>query len=679
MEEILNSQHASLDATDAYASAWSVALAEAEKNDSTSIKWGGRGKGGRGTARRTFQPYDIVVDDVTLEYVNDVNITGGGSGGSKLLLQDAYLKLLPGKVYSLIGRNGVGKSTLLKRIASKKIPGFPPHITSLLVPQEVFGGEELTPIEYVLDKHKQMRGQSEEANQLSITALEDEMDALDTDAGDYRERMEAICNQIAELEEANENNGEDESIVERVQSVLHFFGVPESTFATPTGKLSGGIRKKTALSCALLAKPQLLLLDEPTCHIDIDGILQLRRLIADSIASNATVVLVSHDIDLMNDVATDVMHMHNCTLGYYTGNYNTFVKYRKEIITHQLRQAGALEKQRNAMVQSIDNLKKKVGGTDSRESKKKLNKAIESKKKKLERHGIEKNEDGHRRTAQKDGIRKGSINAVDASTRSNLTHKELLKRAEIDVGPIPDKQVQFDFRPVSSTWGDEPLVMVMDVGHRYEENTNVFDCVELSIREGTRTVVLGENGTGKSTLLSIIAGEVNPTEGSVHYASGLGIGYFDQHSTDNLIRDDGEFVTPLSFLASKFPSKPEQDLRGELTRYGLSPKQSSTNVRFLSGGERCRLCMASMMLEDPQLIVIDEISNHLDCESVEALIYGLNQWNGTVVLASHDANLIRSIGGETMVLYDGKLRRIDGVDKYLQIFTKHHYTERKSY
>eukprot|EP01082_Thalassiosira_pseudonana_P012733 g11138.t1 g11138 contig5:188846-189375(-) len=141
MEEILNSQHASLDATDAYASAWSVALAEAEKNDSTSIKWGGRGKGGRGTARRTFQPYDIVVDDVTLEYVNDVNITGGGSGGSKLLLQDAYLKLLPGKVYSLIGRNGVGKSTLLKRIASKKIPGFPPHITSLLVPQEVFGGK----------------------------------------------------------------------------------------------------------------------------------------------------------------------------------------------------------------------------------------------------------------------------------------------------------------------------------------------------------------------------------------------------------------------------------------------------------------------------------------------------------------------------------------------------------
>ncbi|EED89540.1 predicted protein, partial [Thalassiosira pseudonana CCMP1335] len=490
--------------------------------------------------------------------------------GSKLLLQDAYLKLLPGKVYSLIGRNGVGKSTLLKRIASKKIPGFPPHITSLLVPQEVFGGEELTPVEYVLDKHKQMS---------------------------------------AELEEANENNGEDESIVERVQSVLHFFGVPESTFATPTGKLSGGIRKKIALSCALLAKPQLLLLDEPTCHIDIDGILQLRRLIADSIASYATVVLVSHDIDLMNDVATDVMHMHNCTLGYYTGNYNTFVKYRKEIITHQLRQAGALEKQRNAMVQSIDNLKKKV---------------------------------------------------VDASTRSNLTHKELLKRAEIDVGPIPDKQVQFDFRPVSSTWGDEPLVMVMDVGHRYEENTNVFDCVELSICEGTRTVVLGENGTGKSTLLSIIAGEVNPTEGSVHYASGLGIGYFDQHSTDNLIRDDGEFVTPLSFLASKFPSKPEQDLRGELTRYGLSPKQSSTNVRFLSGGERCRLCMASMMLEDPQLIVIDEISNHLDCESVEALIYGLNQWNGTVVLASHDANLIRSIGGETMVLYDGKLRRIDG-------------------
>jgi len=130
--DVLNTQHESLDATDTYASAWSVALAEAYASSSSSstlkVSWGGRGKGGRGNARKTFQPYDIVVTNVSLEYMNDTSVTGGGKGGSKVLLNDAYIKLLPGKVYSLIGRNGVGKSSFLKRMNAGKIPGFPPHI-----------------------------------------------------------------------------------------------------------------------------------------------------------------------------------------------------------------------------------------------------------------------------------------------------------------------------------------------------------------------------------------------------------------------------------------------------------------------------------------------------------------------------------------------------------------------
>ena len=185
---------------------------------------------------------------------------------------------------------------------------------------------------------------------------------------------------------------------------------------------------------------------------------------------------------------------------------------------------------------------------------------------------------------------------------------------------------------------------------------------------------------GKSTLLSIIAGEVTPSVGSVHVASGLKIGHFHQHSVDNLIcdvgsDDDGNIVTPLSFLANDFPSKSEQEIRGELVRFGLSVKQASTNVRFLSGGERCRMCMVSMMLESPDLLVIDEITNHLDVESVNALIYGLRKWNGTLVMASHDANLIREIGGESFALFDGNLRRIGGgVDAYLRVFAKYYHT-----
>jgi ATP-binding cassette subfamily F protein 3 len=350
-------------------------------------------------------------------------------------------------------------------------------------------------------------------------------------------------------------------------------------------------------------------------------------------------------------------------------------------VKHQIRQAGALEKQRTSMVNTIDNLKKKVSGTESRSAKKKLDKTISSKQKKLERHGIEKNEHGHRRTDQRDGgIKKGSINAVDVTTRNSLSHKELLKRAEVFVGPVPDKAVQFDFRSVLSSWGDDPLVQLMDVGLSYDpEYGNVFDCVELCVREGSRTIILGENGNGKSSLLSIIAKETSPSEGTVHFANGLVVDYFHQHSADNLIHNTSELITPLSYLTKKYPTKTEQEIRGELTRYGLSPKQSGTIVKFLSGGERCRLCMASMMLGDPQLIVIDEISNHLDCESVEALIHGLKAWNGTVVLASHDANLIRSIGGDCFVLFDGKLQRVGGgIDSYLALFMKYHYMGRES-
>jgi len=725
-QDVLNAQHESLDATDAYASAWSVALSQAYSAASSSsggssgpiqVSWGGRGKGGRGTARRTFQPRDIVVDGVALEYVNDAAVTGIGGGGSKVLLNDATLKLLPQRVYSLIGRNGVGKSTLLKRMNACKIPGFPPHITSLLVPQEVFGHDTFTPVDILLQNHRTMMAKSKLSNSHSISELEEEIDALDVNEEQYQEKMEDLCNRIAELEEGQDEGlveGEDdhepsEDLKRSARDALHFFGVPESTFATPTAQLSGGVRKKVALASSLMEKPQLLLLDEPTCHIDIGGILQLRQLIADCVASNSTVVLISHDVDLMNDVATDCIHLHNETLDYYTGNYHAFVKNRHERITHQIKQSGALEKQRNSMMTSIDNLKKKSSSSDNRTTKKKINRAIKSKEKKLERHGTEKNELGHRRTAQKDGgMRKGSINSIDASKRNQLTHKELVKLAEIDIGPVPDKAVQFEFQNTSSTWGDEPLVMIMDVGHGYQnnpqneteellptsnENNNnlIFDCVDLSIREGSRTTILGENGSGKTSLLSIIAGEVTPSIGSVHFANGVNVGYFTQHAVDNLImesgvdvdHDNGEgspaapaatMVTALSLLSDKFPSKSEQDLRGELTRFGLSPKQAGTNVRFLSGGERCRLCMACMMLESPHLLVIDEITNHLDVESVNALIYGLRKWNGTVVMASHDANFIREMGGESYVLFDGRLRRLEGgIDTYLRVFAKYYH------
>ena len=258
-DEVVSAQLASLDASDALSSAWAECVAEAENkaksNGSTStstIQWGGRGRGGRGTARRTFQPHDMVVHGVNLEYANDATITGVGAGGSKTLLQDATLKLLSGKVYSLVGRNGVGKSSLLKRIDAGRIPGFPPHITTLLVQQEVFGHDDLTAIDLVLRNHREMKCQSAAASGARIEELEEEIDGLDMEDEADQVRMEALCEEISMLEEdlpnggdTEEDDGDDDDNTDgAAREALDFFGVPQCMHDVPTSQLSGGVRKK---------------------------------------------------------------------------------------------------------------------------------------------------------------------------------------------------------------------------------------------------------------------------------------------------------------------------------------------------------------------------------------------------------------------------------------------------
>lgn len=370
-----------------------------------------------------------------------------------------------------------------------------------------------------------------------------------------------------------------------------------------------------------------------------------------------------------------------------------------------IRQQHALEKQRDCMIKTIDNLKKKGTGA-SQKGNKKASRAAKSKQKKLERHGIEKDEYGHRSTVQKagTGIRTGSINSIDASSRKKQTYQQLLIRADINIAPIPDKEVQFVFRETTCTWG-EPLISALDVGHGFglagDHNENdgtadsltesltssltkgdahmIFDSVDLCVEEGSTICILGENGCGKTTLLKLLAKDqgVQPLEGELHYAQNVNVSYFDQHKADELIKDGvekyGSCTSSVALLCQMFPKKNEQEIYTELSNFGLNFQQVSTHIQFLSGGERCRLCLAMMMLQDPHVLLMDEISNHLDPESVEALGYGLNKWNGTVVLVSHDVHLIRLLEGTCFVLVksEGKLRRLEGgIDSYLKIMAE---------
>ena len=648
LSTVVQSQLTSLDDTDSYSTAWTEALERASEKG-TTVKWGGRGQGGRGTSRRTFQPKDIVVDNVRLEYV------GSEQGGSRVLMENATLKLLSGGVYALVGRNGVGKSSLLKRIHAGKIPGFPPHVSTLYIPQEMFLDAEAktSPLEFVLERHKAYAKQSSAAVHRTIEDLEAAIDKLDMSAEEDQARMEDLMEEISALEDRVNHVGKD--VQKQAEHALEFMGVAEALWDVPITSLPAGLQKKVALSVALFCSSELLLLDEPTNHLDIHGLLQIRRLVALCQSRQTTLLLVSHDVDLINDVATDVIDLKQQTLVYYPGNYIDYTVYRRQNDLHQLRQAVALDKKRGAMMQTLENMKKQP--TPRRGGAKKKSKQIESQKKKIERQGLDKDKHGHRWTQQKagTGMKTGSINAIDASTRRGLTVQQLLEMTEKYICPPPDKAVQFVFRQPRSQWG-EALILAYGVGHGYnvpakdeshlqvdiaaapivKKDGYLFDCVDLCIEEGGTYCILGESSSGKSTLLRLLARTEQPLEGSIKHATNLDVALIDSYLVDSMIETgltDGT-VDALSFLMQRFPKKAEKDIRGELTAFGLSPKQAVTNLRYLSGGERCRLYLTSIMLGDPQVLILDEITSNLDVESVEALICGLRMWKGTIVMVS---------------------------------------------
>lgn len=206
----------------------------------------------------------------------------------------------------------------------------------------------------------------------------------------------------------------------------------------------------------------------------------------------------------------------------------------------------------------------------------------------------------------------------------------------------------------------------------------MFQNVDLCVEENSKAIILGENSSGKTTLLKILAGIIKPSVGEVHRASGLNIAYYSQHVADDIISANSDNITTgltaISLMMRLFPSRNEESIRADLASFGLGPKQATTNIKFLSGGERCRVCLTILTLGDQQscdVLLLDEPTNHLDIESVEALAYGLNHWNGAFVMVSHDANLIRKLGGNTYILMKERKRllRVDsGIDGYLKSF-----------
>ncbi|MBB1594735.1 ABC transporter [Achromobacter sp. UMC46] len=407
--------------------------------------------------------------------------------------------------------------------------------------------------------------------------------------------------QIAEVEAALVEAGAW-SAASRAEQLLAGLGFKPNEWMMPVESFSGGWRMRLALASALMAPSELLLLDEPTNHLDLDAMLWLEKWLG---AYPGTVMLISHDTEFLDAVAKSILHFDHAKLVRYRGGYGDFLTQRAE----RLRQTNiAYERQtrETARLQGfIDRFKAKASKAKQAQSR------------------------------------------VKALARMQLL-APLHAEAGIDIRiPSPDQV-------------PDPLLTLEHLSAGYTDAEGhavpILRDVTLMVRAGSRVGVLGANGAGKSTLIKTLAEEIPVQAGERRASRGLAIGYFHQHQLDMLDVDS----TPIAHLARLAPETREQELRNYLGGFGFSGDTVTSKVGPMSGGEKARLALSLIVWQKPNLLLLDEPSNHLDVETREALAAALADFGGSMLLVSHDRHLLRTTVDSFWIVADGAVREFDG-------------------
>ncbi|XP_048460215.1 ATP-binding cassette sub-family F member 3 isoform X2 [Rhincodon typus] len=393
----------------------------------------------------------------------------------------------------------------------------------------------------------------------------------------------------------------------RASVILAGLGFSSKMQQQMTREFSGGWRMRLALARALFAKPDLLLLDEPTNMLDVRAILWLENYLQ---TWQSTILVVSHDRNFLNAVATDIVHLHSQRLETYRGDYENFVKTKEERLKNQQREYEAQQQYREHIQVFIDRFRYNANRASQVQSKLKL---------------LEKLPE----------------------------LKPLEKELEVTIR-FPD-----NFEKLSP-----PILQLTEVDFSYSPEHRIFVNLSVSADQDSRICIVGENGAGKTTLLKILLGDLTPVQGIRHAHRNLKIGYFSQHHVDQLEMN----VSSVELLASKFPGRPEEEYRHQLGGYGISGDLAVRPVASLSGGQKSRVAFAQMTMAQPNFYILDEPTNHLDMETIEALGNALQKFKGGVILVSHDERLIRMVCKELWVCGCGTVKRVDGgFDEYKDI------------
>ena len=502
--------------------------------------------------------------------------------GGHLILDHASAALPPQSRVGLVGRNGAGKSSLLKIIAGLYDADdgtieAPSGTRIGYVAQETPGGAA-TPFETVLAAATERAALLAEAEH-----------ALDPHRiGEIHERLNAIDAHGAPA---------------RASRILAGLGFDEEAQHRGLDTFSGGWRMRVALAALLFSEPELLLLDEPSNHLDLEAALWLESFLK---SYRGSLIVVSHERDLLNSVVDHILHLERGKMTLYPGNYDSFERQRGE---------------RQAQIEAMRTQQ-------------------EAKAKKLQ--------------AYVDRWRYKAHTARQAQSRL----KALAAMKPI-AALVEDASLVFDFPSPKEL--RPPLIVLDDAAVGYVPGLPVLSGLNLRIDPDDRVALVGRNGNGKTTLARLLAGQLKLAGGSVAASGKLRVGYFAQHQIEELVADE----TPLQHMERLLPAAKSGEVRAQLGRFGFSGDKAMLKVRQLSGGERARLSLALITRDAPHVLILDEPTNHLDVDARDALVDALTVFGGAVVVVSHDRHLLGLIADRLVLIDGGTAAEFDGtLDDY---------------
>jgi len=501
----------------------------------------------------------------------------------RLLLEQASVQIPTGARVGLVGRNGTGKTTLFRAIAGD-IGTEQGHI--------------VVPARARIGRLAQEAPDGPESLVEIVLAADRERSALLAEAehADDPHRIADIQTRLADIGA--------HAAPARAAAILAGLGFSTNDQQRPCCEFSGGWRMRVALAAALFDQPDVLLLDEPTNYLDLEGTLWLE----DHIARYArTVVVISHDRDLLDHAVDHILHLDRGKLTLYRGDYSSFERQRREQQALDLKFAKKQEAQRQHLQAFVDRFRAKA--TKARQAQSRL---------------------------------------------------KLLAKLEPVVARVADEVREFDFPPPDKPLSP-PIVAVDDVSVGYETDRPVLRRLTLRIDNDDRIALLGANGNGKSTLVKLIAGRLAPMRGRLTRADRLKVAYFAQHQLDEL----DPAASPYDHVRKLMPTAPEAQVRARAGAIGFPGEMANTPASSLSGGEKARLLIGLATFGGPHLMMLDEPTNHLDIDSRAALIEAINTFPGAVILVSHDRYLLEACAERLWLVADGGVTSFDGdLDDY---------------